>query len=108
MADNKSLSQFTLLDVIERKIQFIKSKPIFDIDYDEGQLLIYYLMLADVKEMNEDDFMNSYLEYLTNYQQDFECNEYQDKEKLTNYFNGCRNAILSILKCINPIYEFQV
>jgi hypothetical protein len=57
MIDNKKLKQFTLVDVIERKIHFTNTNTIFDkTDFkenDEGELLAYNEMLMDVKEMKE-------------------------------------------------------
>ena len=59
MIDNKELTQFTLADVIERKIHFTKTNTIFDKtdfkDNDEGEMLAYNEMLVDVKEMKENE-----------------------------------------------------
>ena len=56
--NNKKLAEFTLLDVIERQINFIKTNTIFDTKdfetYDEGSLLALNEMSADVREMAED------------------------------------------------------
>jgi hypothetical protein len=50
MIDDKKLNQFTLVDVIERKIHFANTNTIFDKtdfkDNDEGELLAYNEMLA--------------------------------------------------------------
>ena len=65
MIDNKELTQFTLIDVIERKIHFTRTNTIFDKidfkDYNEGEILAYNEILADVKEMKENEFVNKYL-----------------------------------------------
>ena len=63
LMDNKKLTQFTLVDVIERKIHFTKTNTIFDKkDFEndnEGALLAYNELLADAKEMNENEFVSN-------------------------------------------------
>lgn len=45
MCDNKKMSQFTIVNIIERKIHFTNTNTIFDKaeyqDNDEGELLVY-------------------------------------------------------------------
>ncbi|MFD1849709.1 hypothetical protein [Oceanobacillus bengalensis] len=104
------MTQFTLVDVIERKIHFTKTNTIFDKtdfkDNVEGALLAYNEMLADVKEMKENEFVNKYIKIIKKLAVQFE-DEFNDKreiEKMSDY----NNAIVSILKCINPIYEYDL
>ena len=65
MIDDNKLNQFTLVDVIERKIHFTNTNKIFDKtdfkDNNVGELLAYNEMLADVKVMMENEFVSKYL-----------------------------------------------
>lgn len=111
MIDEKKLNQFTLVDVIERKIHFTKTNTIFDkIDFkdnDEGEMLAYSEMLADVKEMKENEFVNKYLTIIKKLAVQFENEEFYDKSEVEK-MSGYNNAIVSILKCINPIFEYDL
>jgi len=109
--DDKMLNQFTLVDIIERKIDFITTNTIFDkTDYkdnDEGELLAYSEMLVDVKEMKENEFISKYLNILNKFAVQFEEEEFNNKSEVEK-MSGYNNAIVSVLKCINPIYEFDI
>ncbi|EPE61067.1 hypothetical protein L479_02540 [Exiguobacterium sp. S17] len=109
--ENKKLTHFTLMDIIERKIQFTKTNTIFDQNEfknnNEGEISAYREMLHDMKEMKEDEFLEKYLRLLKTLAKKFENNEFTDKheqEKMTGYNNG----IVVILRCIDPIYEFDL
>ena len=110
MIDDKKLNQFTLVDVIERKIHFTNTNTIYDKtefkDNDDGELLAYNEMLADVKEMKENEFVSKYLNIIHKLAQ-IEIEELTDKEEIEK-MSGYNNAIVSILKCINPIYEYDL
>ncbi|MFJ7661943.1 hypothetical protein ACIQXW_06015 [Lysinibacillus sp. NPDC097162] len=109
--NNKKLNQFTLVDVIERKIHFTNTNTIFDKtdfkDDNEGELMAYNEMLADVKEMKENEFVSKYLKIINRLAVQFENEEFTDKQKIEK-MSGYNNAIVSILKCINPIYEYDL
>ncbi|KAA0542577.1 hypothetical protein FZW96_21310 [Bacillus sp. BGMRC 2118] len=109
--DNKELTQFTLVDVIERKIHFTRTNTIFDKtgfkDNDEGEMLAYNEMLEDVKEMKEKEFVNKYLNMIKELSVRFQDEEINDKREIGK-LSGYNNAIVSILKCINPIYEYDL
>ncbi len=111
MIDNKKLSHFTLVDVIDRKIYFTNTNTIFDKtdfkDNDEGELLAYHQMLADVKEMNENEFVNKYLNIVKKITVQFKNEEIKDEKEIEKV-SGYNNAIVSILKCINPLYEYEI
>ncbi|MDF2652492.1 MAG: hypothetical protein K0Q73_8297 [Paenibacillus sp.] len=112
MVSSKKLNQFTLEDVIHRKIQFTNTNTIFNkTDFkndNEGALLAYSEMLADVKkEMEEDEFVGKYLRIIKNLGVQFENKEFTDENELER-MSGYNNAIVSILKCIDPIHEFDL
>ncbi|SDJ01065.1 hypothetical protein [Alteribacillus bidgolensis] len=111
MIDNIELTRFTLVDVIERKIHFTRTNTIFDKtdfkDNDEGEMLAYNEMLVDVKEMKENEFVNKYLNIIKKLAVQFEDEEFNDKREVEKK-SGYNNAIISILKCINPIYEYDL
>jgi len=111
MTNNKELNQFTLADVIKRKIHFTNTNTIFDkTDFKadiEGKLMAYNEMLTDVKEMKENEFVSKYLKIIKKLAVQFENEEFTDKieiEKKAAY----NNAIVSILMCINPIHEYDL
>jgi hypothetical protein len=111
MIDNKEPTQITLVDVIERKIHFTKTNTIFDKtdfkDNDEGEMLAYNEMLVDGKEMKENEFVKKYLNTIKKLKVQFEDEEFNDKREVEK-MSGYNNAIVSILKCINPIYEYDL
>jgi hypothetical protein len=109
MSDSKKMNQFTLLDIIERQIHFTNKNNIFDKkeyqDYDEGRLMAYNEMLVDVKVMGENEFVSKYLIVINKLKTWFENSaDEREIEKMSGY----NNAIVSILKCVNPIYEYDV
>ena len=111
MNNNKKLNQFTMVDVIERKIHFTNTNTIFDKtdfkDDNEGELMAYNEMLTDVKEMKEIEFVNKYLQIIKKLALQFESEELTDKREIEK-MSGYNNAIVSILKCINPIHEYDL
>jgi hypothetical protein len=111
MIDDKKLNQFTLVDVIERKIHFTNTNTIYNKtdfkDNDAGELLAYNEMLADVKEMKENDFVSKYLNLIRKLAVQSENEEFTDKREIEK-MSGYNNGIVSILKCINPIFEYDL
>lgn len=109
--NNQKLNQFTLVDVIERKIHFINTNTIFDKielqDTHEGELMAYNEMLADIKEMKENEFVSKYLKIINKIAVQFEDKSFTDERKIEK-MSGYNNAIVSILTCINPIYEYDL
>ena len=107
--NNKKLNQFTLVDVIERKKHFTNTNTIFDKiefkEYNMGKLMAYDEMLVDIKEVNENEFVGKYSKTVHKLAVKFENQEFTDEEK-GEEISGYNNAIVSILTCINPIYEF--
>ena len=69
-------------------------------------MLAYYEMLADVKEMKEYEFVSKYLNIIHKLAL-IENEELTDKREIEK-MSGYNNAIVSILKCINPIYEYDL
>lgn len=111
MLNDKKIMQFTIADIIERKIQFTNTNSIFDkIEYkenNEGELLAYNEMLADVKIMDEDEFVSKYLEIIEKIGSKFENKEILDEKEIEK-MSGYNNAIVSILELINPIYKYDL
>lgn len=97
-------------DVIQRKIHFVNTNTIFNkldfIDNDEGELLAYYEMFSDANVMEEDEFVKKYLKIVKKLGAQFENNEFTDEREIEK-MSGYNNAVVSILKCINPVYEFD-
>lgn len=111
MLNDKKIMQFTIADIIERKIQFTITNSIFDkIEYkenDEGELLAYNEMLVDIKTMGEVEFVSKYLEIIKKIGRQFENEEILDEKEIEK-MSGYNNAIVSILELINPIYKYNL
>lgn len=111
MLNDKKIIQFNIADIIERKIQFTITNDIFDkIEYkenDEGELLAYNEMLVDSEIMNEDEFISKYLKAVNEIGRQFENEEILDEKEIEK-MSGYNNAIVSILKLIHPIYEYNL
>jgi hypothetical protein len=92
-------------------MHFTKTNTIFDkADFkynDEGEMWAYNEMLADVKEMKENEFVNKYLKIIKKLGEQFEDEEFNDKREIEK-MSGYNNAIVSILECINPIYKYDL
>lgn len=108
---DKKLNQFTLEDIIRRKIHFTNTNTIFnraDFENDyEGELLAYNEMLEDIKEMYETEFVDKYIKKIRKLGVQFENREFTEKSDIER-MSGYNNAIISILKCIDPIHEFDL
>ncbi|MDD3174029.1 MAG: hypothetical protein PHF63_10355 [Herbinix sp.] len=111
MLNNKKMRFFTITDIIERSIQFTKNNKIFDKaefkDVNEGELLAYEEMLVDVQNMSESEFLNKYLKIVRGLEQQFENREISDEKEIEKV-SGYNNAIIFILKCIKPVYEYTL
>lgn len=111
--DTNKLSQFTLVDVINRKAEFTTTNTIYDKtefhNDNQGALMAFSEMLEDIRinEMAEDEFVTKYLHIIHTISAKFENDEYQHPDEVAK-MSGYNNAIVSVLTCINPIYEFEV
>lgn len=57
--------------------------------------------------MNENEFVSKYLRIIDTISKQFENEEFKD-EKEIDKMDGYNNAILSVLKCINPLHEYEL
>ncbi|MGN7410991.1 hypothetical protein [Sporosarcina sp. SAFN-010] len=69
--------------------------------------MAYSELLADVKEMNENEFVSKYLRIINRISKQFEDEEFKDEKEIEK-MSGYNNAIVSVLMCINPIYEYDL
>ena len=110
MIEDIKLNQFTLANVIERRIHFTNTNTIYDkTDFkyiNEGELLAYNEMLTDIKGMKESEFLNKYLDIISKLTIQFENEAFTDEKEMEK-MSGYNNGIVNILKCINPIYEYD-
>ena len=111
MESNKTINQFNLEDIILRKIQFTINNNIFDKleyeSYNAGELLAYNEMLADINTMYEFEFVTKYIKIIKNLAPRFEMKEITGEKELEK-MSGYNNAIVSVLKCLNPVYEYDI
>ena len=108
----KKISQFTIVDIVERNIHFTKTNTIFDAEdyeiYNEGQLQAFNEILIDVKAMTETAFLNKYLEIVKKIGKQMEDEHFKDTNILeVEKLSGYNNAIVKILECINPKYAYD-
>ncbi|MBK5200327.1 MAG: hypothetical protein JJE21_02215 [Spirochaetaceae bacterium] len=111
MINEKLIIDFTIEDIIMRKMKFINSNNIYDklefMVYNEGQLLAYNEMLVDGRSMSEDEFLSKYLKIIGKIKKQFENEGTLDKTE-TERASAYNNAIVSILELINPIYLYDL
>lgn len=69
--------------------------------------MAYNQLLVDSKEMNENEFVSKYLRIIDKLSKQFENEEFKDEKKIDK-MSGYNNAIVSVLKCINPLYEYDL
>lgn len=108
---SKKMKQFTIVDIIERQMQFIESNTVFDkieFKYDyEGKLLAYNEMLKDIKIMNENDFANKYFNIVKNLRTKLN-NEESLNPEYVEKMSGYDGSIELILTYIDPMYEHDL
>ncbi|MEK4532143.1 hypothetical protein [Solibacillus sp. FSL K6-1554] len=108
----KKISQFTIVDIVERKIHFTKTNTIYDAEdyeiYNEGELKAFNEILIDVKVMTETEFVSKYLEIVKKIGKQMEDEQFKDTNKVeVEKLSGYNNAIVKILECINPVYMYD-
>ena len=112
MINNKKMTEFTLIDVIERQVHFTKTNTVFDKtdfkDYDEGKLLAFSEMLKDINQMKEDEFVDKYRNIMKKLANRFEANEAVEDESEVEKLVGYNNAIVTIMMCIDPNFEYEL
>lgn len=69
--------------------------------------MAYNQLLVDAKKMNENEFVSKYLRIIDRLSKQFENKEFKDEKKIDK-MSGYNNAIVSVLKCINPLYEYDL
>ena len=69
--------------------------------------MAYNELLSDAKEMNKNEFLSKYLKIVNRLYKQLENEEFKDKKQIDK-MSGYNNAIVSVLKCINPIYEYDL
>lgn len=116
--DNKKLTEFTLIDIIERHIKFTRVNTLYDKEeydgaYDKVQLSAFAELLIDAKEMREIDFVDKYKVKITTLGNHFDQLTIDDKSSTDDKteierLSGYNNAIVAILACIDPLHEFDL
>lgn len=112
MINNKKMTEFTLIDVIERQVHFTKTNTVFDKtdfkDYDEGKLWAFSEMLKDINHMKEDEFVDKYQHIMKKLANRFEANEAVEDDSKVEKIAGYNNAIVTIMMCIDPNFEYEL
>lgn len=109
--ENRDLAIFTLQDIIERKILFIKKQKGFEINYyksyDEGSLLALEQMMKDVQLMYEEDFLKKYLLALNKSCKQLKLSK-STNEIISSKLLGYNDSILQIISYINPEIPYTI
>lgn len=110
--ENKKLTEFTLIDIIERHINFTKVNTLYDKEeydgaYDKGQFSAFAELLKDAKEMRENEFVEKYLMKIKTIGNYFDEKTNDDKTEIER-LSGYNNAIVAILACIDPLHEYDL
>lgn len=104
---SKKMKDITMIDIIERQIQFVKDNIIFDKHYNAGEQLGYKEMLKGIKIMNEDDFVNKYFNIVKNLRIKFNNGEILNEDDVEK-MRGYDESIVLILTYIDPMYEHDL
>lgn len=99
----KKIAQFTMTDFILRNIEFAKTiSTVEDARYDAGTLKGFHDMLVDVNMMDEKTFVEKYLAVIKQIAQQLE-----DPSADVDELSGYNNAVVKVLACIHPKYEYE-
>lgn len=109
------VKEIKLLEIIERKIEYIQSSRVYDgneFEYvKKGEIDAYREIIVDINNFHEEErFLNKYLKTLKHLQERFETIEHSggasniEIEQLSGY----NNAIVFVLTLLNPKYEFEI
>lgn len=113
------LSSFTIIDVIERQIQFVETNNVFEDlsledlhidrlrDFQTGQLLALRNMLSDVMEMKENQFLDKYLTNMDDLNERYKVGKFSSLSQ-ADQLNGYTTAVINILSCIDPEFRFAL
>lgn len=111
MMDDKKVSQITFKEIIEGKRKFILENNIFDKEEykntNDGEILAYNQILKDIEELQVQSFEAKYIEILKDIDQKLDMGFIKDNNEVEK-IAGYNNAIVSVLKLINPIYEYKL
>lgn len=111
MLNNKIVNEITFKDIIEQKIKFTIKNDIFDEEEyrntNKGELLAYNQMLGDIEILQVQTFVNKYIHILNDVNQKLDNNLVKDSKEIEK-LSGINNAIVSVLKLINPVYEYKM
>lgn len=111
MEIEKKVKQITLKEIVENYMEFCLNNDIFDkIEYsnvNEGEVLAYTQILDDIEVMSSDEFIEKYVMELKNLNEKLEDTQ-NFEEKEIEILSGFNNAIVNVIKLINPIYEYKI
>ncbi len=111
MEDEKMVMQISLKDIVEKNIEFCLNNDVFDkieyINIVEGEVLAYTQILNDIEIMPVDKFIQKYVGEARNLNERIEGSR-GIEEKEVERLSGYNNAIINVLKLVNPIYEYRL
>ncbi|WP_445001712.1 hypothetical protein [Exiguobacterium alkaliphilum] len=98
-----------LADVIERYIYFIESEAVYTNEHFEnqntGKLSALNKMLTDIEDLNEEEFLQKYLEIMDHLNTRYENGEFKEKYELNHLF-GYTIAVKKIMGCVDPEFHY--
>ena len=111
MKIEKKVKQITLKEIVENNMEFCLNNDIFDkVEYaniNEGEVLAYTQILDDIEVMSSDEFIEKYIRELKNLGKKLEDSRNLEEKEIEK-LSGFNNAIVNVLKLINPIYEYML
>jgi len=101
--------ELDLINILMRKRKFVQHDTIFAYEEHEreGELKALSEMIDDVSIMNEKEFVDKYLEIISDISKKFETGMVHGEVEIDrlSYYN---NMIVWVLKLVNPIYEYDL
>ncbi len=116
MEETKMMKEITIEDIIKSQMKFHLEDNFFGEDelesLLEGKKLAYMEILEDIKILSQGEFIEKYLGKLKESKKYFEalCGEEVEniEDEEWEKKEGYHNAIVNVLKVLNPIYEFDL
>lgn len=112
---NNMIKKLGIYEIIWRKVQYIEKDEVYQdeemLDVKKGRIKAYEEILCDIRYMQEQKFINKYIDKLKNlakvFDDEIDVGEDFDDRKIAE-LSGYNNTIVEILSLFNPKYEFEL
>ena len=107
----KKIGAMTLQEMVLEMRQFVIFGTVYQgsdfIDSNRGERKAYDEILDDMEILEKEEFVEKYISILKEIKELFEAETIQNDVEIEE-LSGYNNAIVNVLKCINPIYEYDL